>query len=208
MKAKVDIKSTLEKIATAVFIEKDLNKAKEIFRSHIETSGINEKDKKTILRNIDLVKNKYKLDSYLVNSLLHYEGHGTSQLKENIAEQKLRSLIRNIINEELNEYGMDSGGQDMTWGMYNRQDSKKNSSNEDFIKKGYYDYYEDISFNTPPYDFGKNKYYGGADLAKLWQLGWKQAEAEDKGIEMEDDDFEPRRDDSDDQSSDFYNVNL
>jgi hypothetical protein len=103
MRAKVDIKSTLEKIATAVFTEKDLNKAKEIFRSHIEASGINERDKKIILRNIDLVKNKYKLDSYLVNSLLHYEGHGTSQLKENTAEQKLRSLIRNIINEELNK---------------------------------------------------------------------------------------------------------
>jgi hypothetical protein len=139
MKAKVDIKSTLEKIATSVFMEKDLNKAKEIFRSHIENSGINDKDKTTILRNIDATKTKPRLDSYLVNSLLHYEGMGTSQIKEknhadpygvagnpdeeevksstikkpnpDVNEQKLRSLIRNLINEEINEYGMDSDDQ-------------------------------------------------------------------------------------------------
>jgi len=130
------------------------------------------------------------------------------KMKLQEGESKLRSVIRNLIKEEINEYGMDSGGQDMTYGMYNRSITKKGQGNKDFIDKGKYDYYEDISFNNPPYDFGKNKYYGGADLAKLWQLGWKQAEAEDKGIEMEDNDFEPRRDDSDDQSSDFYDVNL
>ena len=109
MKAKVDIKSTLEKIATPVFTEKDLNKAKEIFRSHIQDSGINEKDKTTILKNIEATKTKARLDSYLVNSLLHYEGMGTSKLEENLIEQKFRSLIRNIIKEEINESPIKKG---------------------------------------------------------------------------------------------------
>jgi hypothetical protein len=122
-----------------------------------------------------------------------------------IKESKLRSLINQIIKEELNEYGADSGGQDMTWGMYGRSISKTNKGNKDFIEKGYYDYYDDIPFDKPAYEFGKNKYYGGADLAKLWQLGWKKAEAKDKGIEMEDNYYEPE---IDDQSRDYDEANL
>jgi hypothetical protein len=119
MKAKVDIKSTLEKIATAVFTEKDLNKAKALFKSHIEASGINEKDKVTILKNIEATKTKPRLDSYLVNSLLHYEGMGTSQLKENteidptythFAIRKSDNKVvngweyKNLDNESIKEY--------------------------------------------------------------------------------------------------------
>lgn len=78
---KINIKSTLEKIAAPVFSEKDLNKAKTIFRQHIETSGINEKDKAIILKNIELIKSKYRLDLYLTNSLLQYEGMGLKSFK-------------------------------------------------------------------------------------------------------------------------------
>ena len=82
MKAKVDIKSTLEKIASEVFKEPNLDKAKSIFKNHIETSGINDVDKKKILINLESIKNIIKLYQYLSNSLLHYEGMGVSKLQE------------------------------------------------------------------------------------------------------------------------------
>jgi hypothetical protein len=82
MKAKVDIKSTLEKIASEVFKESDLNKAKSIFKNYIETAGINDVDKKKILKNLESIKNIIKLYQYLGNSLLHYEGMGVSKLEE------------------------------------------------------------------------------------------------------------------------------
>jgi len=94
-------------------------------------------------------------------------------------EQKLRSLIRNIIKEELNEYGEDSGGQDMTSGMYGRSITKKDQGNKDFINKGKEDFINDVPFEACPYEKGYNEYYK-ADLAKLWQMGWKEAEAKAK----------------------------
>lgn len=118
MKAKVDIKSTLEKIATPVFTEKDLNKAKTIFKSHIESSGINEKDKNTILKNIELAKTKFKLDSYLANSLLHYEGMGTSKLKEGIEE------YNNMSDAEIIQWAYDDGFEDFV--QYDENDKLAN----------------------------------------------------------------------------------
>ena len=77
----------------------------------------------------------------------------------------------------LQEYGEDSGGQDMTYGMYSRSSTRKDQGNKDFIDKGYEDFYDDVPFEACPYESGFNKYYN-ADIAKLWQMGWKKAEAE------------------------------
>lgn len=106
----------------------------------------------------------------------------------------------------INEYGEDSGGQDMTWkGMYKDQSKKLKGTNQDFIDKGKEDYYDDIPFEACPYESGYNKYYR-TDLAKLWQLGWKKAKAEDEGIEFIED--EPNNKDYDDQTRDYDEVNL
>ena len=154
-----------------------------------------------------------------------------------VTEQKLRSLIRNIIKEELNrgdymqalyalekphlsdkdaiqnivsiynshiqqlsslqgnlnEYGEDSGGQDMTYGMYSRSSTRKDQGNQDFIDKGKYDFYDDVPFEACPYEDGFNKYYN-ADLAKLWQIGWKEAKAEDEEELGESYDYETQKD--------------
>jgi hypothetical protein len=89
---------------------------------------------------------------------------------------KIYALHKNATNSELNEYGEDSGGQDMTYGMYNRSTAKKDQGNKDFIDKGKEDFIDDVPFEACPYEKGYNKYYK-ADLAKLWQMGWKEAEA-------------------------------
>ena len=126
-------------------------------------------------------------------------------MKQQINEIKRMQQLAGIIKEsQLNEYGEDSGGQDMTWSMYNEKPGKEKGNNQDFIDKGYSDYYEGISIDTPPYESGMNKYYK-ADLVKLWKLGWKKAEAEDKGIEFEEEDFDEYNPD-DDQSRD-YDIN-
>jgi len=106
MKAKVDIKSTLEKIAFEVFKESDLDKAKSIFKNYIETSGINDVDKNKILGNLDSIKNIIKLYQYLSNSLLHYEGMGVSKLGEsehsydNMSDE-MEESIENISNKDI-----------------------------------------------------------------------------------------------------------
>lgn len=105
----------------------------------------------------------------------------------------------------LNEYGEDSGGQDMTWGRYKDQPRKLKGTNQDFVDKGKEDFYDDVPFEACPYESGYNKYYK-ADLAKLWQMGWKKAEAEDKGTEFIED--EPNDNNLDDQSRDYDEVNL
>lgn len=76
-----DIKSSLEKIIQQVWSEKDLNKAKNIVTSYLNDSKIKDEDKKKMTQFIDKITTKGKLDYYLANSLLKYEGSGLSQLK-------------------------------------------------------------------------------------------------------------------------------
>ena len=91
-----------------------------------------------------------------------------------ITLNELKKLVKQVVKE----YGEDSGGQDMTYGMYNRSSQKKDGGNNDFIKNGEYDYYDGVPFHECPYDSGINKYYG-IDLAEYWKLGWKNAKAND-----------------------------
>ena len=77
-----DIKSSLDKIIQQVWSEKDLNKAKNIVTSYLNDSKIKDEDKKKMTQSIDKITTKGKLDYYLANSLLKYEGSGLSQLKK------------------------------------------------------------------------------------------------------------------------------
>jgi len=154
------------------------DKAMSMLKSELKNNGVKfETDRNKVVVN-DSPKAKMA-----IRMVKERVGMQSIKLNENLVEQKLRSLIRNVIKETLNEYGEDSGGQDMTSGMYNRSITKKDQGNKDFIDKGYEDFYDDVPFEACPYEKGYNKYYK-MDLAKLWQMGWKEAEAEEKGDEV------------------------
>jgi hypothetical protein len=68
--------STLESIIHQVWAEKDLNKAKTIILTHLQTSRIKSKD--TIVSTVESIRTKHKLDYYVANSLLMFEGKGVS----------------------------------------------------------------------------------------------------------------------------------
>ena len=86
--------------------------------------------------------------------------------------------LRVIIKQMIKEYGEDSGGQDMTYGIYNRTSERKDNGNYDFIKKGQEDYYDGVPLDACPYASGFNKYYK-IDLAEYWKHGWLSAQKED-----------------------------
>jgi ferritin len=72
--SKVQIKSIFEQIAEKVFEMKDKDAAKQFIIEFVNSKGINEHDKKTIIANVEACKHMYKIQSYICNSLLKYEG--------------------------------------------------------------------------------------------------------------------------------------
>jgi len=63
-----------EQIATQVFTMKDVNAAKTFINEFVNYKNINDIDKKVILNNIKDIKHINKLQTYICNSLLKYEG--------------------------------------------------------------------------------------------------------------------------------------
>jgi hypothetical protein len=78
----VHIKSILEQISSEVFIMRDLNKAKSFIRDFVVDKNINDKDKQSILSATDECKTMVRLQTYLCNALLKYEGMGVAQLNK------------------------------------------------------------------------------------------------------------------------------
>jgi hypothetical protein len=72
--SKFQIKSMFEQIATQVFTMKDVNAAKTFINEFVNDKDINDIDKKVILNNIKDIKHINKLQTYICNSLLKYEG--------------------------------------------------------------------------------------------------------------------------------------
>lgn len=70
----IKIKSIFEQIAAQVFTMKDVNTAKTFISEFVNGKDINEIDKKLILNNIKDIKHISKLQTYICNSLLKYEG--------------------------------------------------------------------------------------------------------------------------------------
>jgi hypothetical protein len=70
----IKIKSIFEQIAAQVFTMKDVNTAKTFISEFVNGKDINEIDKKLILNNIKEIKHINKLQTYICNSLLKYEG--------------------------------------------------------------------------------------------------------------------------------------
>ena len=78
----VHIKSILEQISSEVFVMRDLGQAKLFISEFVVNKGINEKDKQSILSATSECKTMVKLQMYLCNALLKYEGMGVAQLNK------------------------------------------------------------------------------------------------------------------------------
>ena len=72
--SKYQIKSTFEQIAAQVFTLNDVKQAKVYIKEFINEKNIKEEDKKTILHNVESCQSLYKVQNYICNSLLKYEG--------------------------------------------------------------------------------------------------------------------------------------
>jgi GTPase SAR1 family protein len=77
--SKVQIKSIFEQIAEKIFTMQDKDVAKQFIIEFVNSKGINEHDKKTIINNVESCKNMLKIQSYICNSLLKYEGMSVNQ---------------------------------------------------------------------------------------------------------------------------------
>lgn len=72
--SKVQIKSIFEQIASEVFNMRDVNQAKQFVTEFVNNKKIKDEDKKVIIDNVNACKNISRIQSYICNSLLRYEG--------------------------------------------------------------------------------------------------------------------------------------
>lgn len=87
---KVQIKSVFEQISEQIFNMNDLAHAQNFIIDFVRSKDINDKDKNAIIIQTVQAKSLTKLQSYICNSLLKYEGMGMNQInktaKEDIVE--------------------------------------------------------------------------------------------------------------------------
>jgi hypothetical protein len=72
--SKVQIKSIFEQIASEVFNMKDVNTAKQFVTDFVTNKKIKDEDKKVIIDNVNNCKSISRIQTYICNSLLRYEG--------------------------------------------------------------------------------------------------------------------------------------
>lgn len=72
----MEIISTLAVIAQDVFTAPDLTTAREIISTHISESKIKEEDRQKMLLEVSRIESLVKLQRYMSNALLKYEGLG------------------------------------------------------------------------------------------------------------------------------------
>ncbi len=77
----IKIESTLAKIANVVFETKDFNYAKQTALEHLEESTIKESDRLKMINEITNAKSLQRLQVYIANSLLKYEGLSLTKTK-------------------------------------------------------------------------------------------------------------------------------
>jgi ferredoxin len=71
---KFQIKSIFEQIAFEVFSIRDVNQAKQFITEFVSNKNIKDEDKKVIIDNVNACKSISRIQSYICNSLLRYEG--------------------------------------------------------------------------------------------------------------------------------------
>ena len=70
----MNIQSTLTKIAEQVFTAKSCDEAKKIALDYLSESKINEEDRVKMIAEIEQKKDLVKLQIYITNALLKFEG--------------------------------------------------------------------------------------------------------------------------------------
>ena len=74
------IKSIFEQISHQVFTMKNAVEAKQFITEFVNDKKINDIDKNNIIENVNACQNIVKIQSYICNSLLKYEGMGMNKL--------------------------------------------------------------------------------------------------------------------------------
>jgi len=70
------IKSIFEQVAPEVFAATNVHTAKSTITNFLNKKNIKEIDKKTILYNLESCRSLTRVQTYICNSLLKYEGKG------------------------------------------------------------------------------------------------------------------------------------
>ena len=73
-KTNYNFKSVLEQIINDVYTMTDVNEAKNFIENFLEEKKINDVTKNQMLQNISEIKSMLKLQFYMTNSLLRFEG--------------------------------------------------------------------------------------------------------------------------------------
>jgi hypothetical protein len=73
-KTNYNFKSVLEQIINDVYTMTDVNEAKNFIENFLEEKKIDDVTKKQMLQNISEIKSMLKLQFYMTNSLLRFEG--------------------------------------------------------------------------------------------------------------------------------------
>ena len=72
----MQLKSIFEQVTPEVFAMTNVTEAKAFITDFVNQKRINESDKRLILNNLDTIKSMSRLQQYICNSLLKYEGMG------------------------------------------------------------------------------------------------------------------------------------
>ena len=83
---RIQIESTLAKIANIVFETKDFQAAQEAALTHLTECKIKESDKLKMIDEVSKAKSMYQLQRYCANALLRYEGLGVGKPQSNKSE--------------------------------------------------------------------------------------------------------------------------
>lgn len=82
MKPNIHLKSIFEQISEEVFKMRDLNEAKKFVTEFVQNKNINDKDKQSIINEVNNAKNLVRFQTYICNALLKFEGLGVAQLNK------------------------------------------------------------------------------------------------------------------------------
>lgn len=74
------IKSIFEQISEQVFTMNNMVEAKQFIAEFVNSKKINDVDKTNIINNVNACRNIIKIQSYICNSLLKYEGMGMNKI--------------------------------------------------------------------------------------------------------------------------------
>jgi len=90
---KFPIKSIFEQISSQVFLMTNLVEAQNFIIDFVRSKDINEKDKNAIIVQTVQAKSLTRLQTYICNSLLKYEGMGMSQLDKTPKEPAVETTV-------------------------------------------------------------------------------------------------------------------